>query len=212
MAIHEGKPKSRRSRIFKVIKWCAKWAATAGGLLCIIYIFNDLQSIAIIYVLGILFIFSLIFAPRSEQIRIIRFFPKIFIPIFILCISICAFIFTTILYFPLIGSKTASGLTKEEILSLKLDMKKDEVINILGAPVKTVNEDSDEYTHFYATPGLYGLGHEFYLDFIDNKLVGIIIELDDFLIYSCNKYECPGIIKPVRDSYTLEEFLLNSSN
>ena len=49
-------------------------------MLCIIYIFNDLQSIAIIYVLGILFIFSLIFAPRSKQIRVIRFFPKIFIP------------------------------------------------------------------------------------------------------------------------------------
>ena len=123
-----------------------KVGCDSRGLLCIIYIFNDLQSVAIVYVLGILFIFSLIFAPRSEQIRVIRFFPKIFIPIFILCISICAFIFTTILYFPLIGSKTASGLTKEKILSLKLDMKKDEVINILGTPVKTVNEDSDEYT------------------------------------------------------------------
>ena len=41
-------------------------------------------------------------------------------------------------------------------------MKKDEVINILGAPVKTANEDSDGYTLFYATSGLYGLGYEFY--------------------------------------------------
>lgn len=211
MAINEEKPKSRRSRIFKVIKWCAKWAATAGGLLCIIYIFNDLQSIAIIYVLGILFIISLIFAPRSEQIRVIRFFPKIFIPIFVLCISICAFIFTTILYFPLIGSKTASGLTKEKILSLKLDMKKDEVINILGAPVKTANEDSDGYTLFYATSGLYGLGYEFYLNFIDNKLAGIFIELDDIWIYYCYRQNCQGINKPYNDLYTLEKFILNSS-
>lgn len=211
MAIHEEKPKSRRSRIFKVIKWCAKWAATAGGLLCIIYIFNDLQSIAIIYVLGILFIISLIFAPRSEQIRVIRFFPKIFIPIFVLCISICAFIFTTILYFPLIGSKTASGLTKEKILSLKLDMKKDEVINILGAPVKTANEDSDGYTLFYATSGLYGLGYEFYLNFIDNKLAGIFIELDDIWIYYCYRQNCQGINKPYNDLYTLENFILHSS-
>ena len=80
MTANEEKPKSRLSKIYTVIKWCVKWAATAGGLFCIIYIFNDLQAIAIIYVLGILFIFSLIFAPRSEQIRVIRFFPKIFIP------------------------------------------------------------------------------------------------------------------------------------
>ena len=211
MTANEEKPKSRLSKIYTVIKWCVKWAATAGGLLCIIYIFNDLQSIAIIYVLGILFIFSLIFAPRSEQIRVIRFFPKIFIPIFTLCISICAFIFTTILYFPLIGSKTASGLTKEKILSLKLDMKKNEVINILGEPVKTANEDSDGYTLFYATSGLYGLGYEFYLNFIDNKLAGIFIELDDIWIYYCYRQNCQGINKPYNDMYTLEKFILSSS-
>ena len=212
MATSDEKFKSRLPKIFKMTKWCAKWAATVGGLLCTIYIFNELQVVAIISVFGIFFIFSLIFAPRSEQIKVLRFFPKIFIPIFIICISLCTFIFATILYFPLIGSKTASGLTKEKILSLKLDMERDEVINILGNPVKTKNEDIHGYTLFYATSGLYGLGYEFYLDFIDNKLVGIFIELDDIWIYSCYKQECKGINKPYKDSYTLEKFLFNSSS
>lgn len=85
------------------------------------------------------------------------------------------------------------------------------MINILGAPVKTANEDSGGYTLFYATSGLYGLGYEFYLNFIDNKLAGIFIELDDIWIYYCYRQNCQGINKPYNDLYTLEKFILNSS-
>ena len=80
--------KMTRSQIFKVVKWCVKWSATAGGLFIANYIFNGFQLVGVVTILGILFIFSVMLAPRSEQIKAIKFFPIFFMPIFILCISI----------------------------------------------------------------------------------------------------------------------------
>lgn len=87
-----------RSQIFKVVKWCVKWSATAGGLFIANYIFNGFQLVGVVTILGILFIFSVMLAPRSEQIKAIKFFPIFFMPIFILCISIF-FVVITMQYY-----------------------------------------------------------------------------------------------------------------
>ena len=70
--------KMTRSQIFKVVKWCVKWSATAGGLFIANYIFNGFQLVGVVTILGILFIFSVMLAPRSEQIKAIKFFPIFF--------------------------------------------------------------------------------------------------------------------------------------
>lgn len=129
MTANEEKPKSRLSKIVTVIKWCSRWGATAGGVYFIIYFvihmprrIQFVQIIAIIFC--ILCCFILIIYSHTKRIRIIRIIPRVFIPIFIIGMSLVIFVYITITYYPTIGSRIASGLTKEKILSLNLGMDK----------------------------------------------------------------------------------------
>lgn len=127
------------------------------------------------------------------------------------------FFIVTILYFPAIGSEISPGITKEKVLELKLGMDKEAVINIMGTPIEIVDKDNSGCDHdgngcslIYARPGLYRTEFEFYLNIINNKLVGIHVERDDLFVYSCFKNDCPGIIR-TEDFEELTSYSLNQS-
>ena len=83
----------------------------------------------------------------------------------------------------MIGSRVAENVTKEKILSLKLGMNKEEIIKILGNPIKTDYNNGNWL--IYATPGIHGLGFEINIGISNNKLSCIHIEKNDFWIYVC---------------------------
>ena len=81
-----------------------------------------------------------------------------------------------------------------KILSLKLGMNKDTVINILGNPIGP--EDSFEY----AIPGESSIGFRIYVNMDvnmdNNKLSAVVIERNKKAIYLCEKNHCPNVIDP----------------
>ena len=80
----------------------------------------------------------------------------------------------------MIGSRVAENVTKEKILSLKLEMNKEEVIKILGNPIETDYNNGNWL--IYATPGIHGLGFEINIGISNNKLSYIHIKKNE--IYS----------------------------
>lgn len=93
-------------------------------------------------------------------------------------------------YFTTLGvGEVAPGITKAKILSLKIGMDKDTVIDLLGDPIYTT-EGNDL---IYATSGLglFDMGFEISLDFSsDNKLIYVQIKRDDRGVYSCSQDIC----------------------
>jgi len=151
----------------------------------------------------------------------------IFCGVFLLvCLWLILRLFSTaVTYFPSLGGdRIASGITKEKILSLKIGMNKDTVINVLGTPIETEPRgtiDASGNWHSlgvdltYATPGLlgtglfgvFGVGFKIYIGLIDNKLSFVHIKRGDTDIYYCDKDRCPGVI----NSKDFEKLLLLSS-
>ena len=209
MAANDEKPKSRLLSIFRVIKWCTKWGATAGGIFSLIYILNNFVFIEYsvinpLFVLGIIFTFFVMLAPRSWQIKFIKIFQNIFIIIFILCISLYIFIFAIIIYFPDMGSSVAKNITKEKILSLKIGMDIQDIEKIFGQPIFDENDDYSGHKLFYAISGIAEGGFEFYLHFdYSNKLDCIHISKDGDGVYQCYHQFCYGII----NNNAFEEFI-----
>ena len=131
----------------------------------------------------------------NEKTRKLRYFFSSVAAIFFV-VSLYYFITVMLCYFP-VGAKIAHGITKEKILSLKIGMDKNQVMNILGDPLYLDNTTGGNYL-VYATPGFLGAGVEINLKINNNLLYGIYIEESDLPIYYCDQEKCWGIIKADR--------------
>ena len=187
-----------------------KWIAGIGVEICIVYILMYLLGFVFVLEVFILlfvslFILSIIFlfiSPKSEKEKSVKLIAHLFAS----CFIFFSFIFITIRYYPLLGSDFAEGLTKEKILSLKPGMSKNDIVAIIGNPIKII-KNNNKYKFVYATPGIYREGFEFQLGLINNKLDYLYIQRNDFGVYHCNKKGCSNIFMPE----ALEELISYSS-
>lgn len=196
------------SKILVLTRWCA----VIGIEVFIVYIamyllgFPFVVEIFVVFSawLFIVLILFLFISHESERIKSIKIVAKLLI----LCLIFFIYLFITMRYYPLLGSDFAKGITKEKILSLKHGIGKDDIINIIGNPIKIVEIKNDnEYRLVYATPGIYGMGFEFDIWLIDDKIDCLYIEKDDYGVYHCDKYKCPKIF----NHKALEELISYSS-
>lgn len=165
----------------------------AGGMFLFTDIFTHLSFIRnVFYVVGVLCIITLLVLSRIDEDNSFKLIIKIFIYLFTICSFCVILLFFSLKYSPMIGSRVAENVTKEKILSLKLGMNKEEIIKILGNPIKTDYNNGNWL--IYATPGIHGLGFEINIGISNNKLSCIHIEKNDFWIYVCCQNECPGIV------------------
>lgn len=110
------------------------------------------------------------------------------------------------------GSDVVSGITQEKLLSIKLGMDKNEVLDILGPDLYCdinrlnylYNNNISSSPFVYAIPGPLRTGFEFVINISDNKLINMYIQLSDDPIYECGPKSCPGVIdKKAIDSLCL---------
>ena len=107
----------------------------------------------------------------------------------------------------------AKGVTKTKILSLKIGMTKEKVIEILGQPIKIINhgknyKQNNIDLYRYATANFSNSGLEINIEISNEKLDGIGIELDDAPFYWCYKgyaNSCPKIISPFLWKYLIPD-------
>ena len=92
-----------------------------------------------------------------------------------------------LIYFPIQG-KIANDITKDKILSLKIDMSEKEVVDILGKPlsVDTSYTDSGHILN-YATGDWFGMGTKIYIKILNNSLSYVYIKYLDLGMYLHNK-------------------------
>ncbi len=189
-------------------------AATIGGLTALLYFIEPFHGTMIV-VLAILLIFIVQFALTiSKKIKEpFEFISTMFSFIIIIALTPILFFVITLLYYPTIGERISSGITKEKILALNLGMNKESVIKIMGKPIKAIGrndkacyDDRKFCSLAYATSGLHGFGFAIYLNFIGNKLDEVYVKRNDFTVYLCSTQYCPGIVG--KDDF--EELILRS--
>ena len=225
MTINEEKIKDSLSQIttavkrFAIITAVKRFAIICGSLITGIYlliIHYSIYSLLFWLITGAIFLFVLIASPFLAKGKVLKLIKKLFISIITIMNMLIIFTIISYIYYPKIGIWIAPGLTKEKILSLKLGMDKDEVINILGEPIQTfydgrnlrnllsylsgyfIKSEHIRNGHLvYADPGLFeeiAGTFEFALGISNNKLSSIVIERGDYGIYVCYKNGCPGMI------------------
>lgn len=129
--------------------------------------------------------------------KLIIIFSVLFILVFLVgLVGVGLFIASH--HFPILaGGKIAPGITKAKILSLKLGMDKEDVIMILGNPIKIIETDnSDNFTLLYATSGFLDQGFEINLYILGNKLYRTWIKLGGAGVYFCDPEMCIGVNNP----------------
>lgn len=190
----------------KPTKWLTKirrvvqWGVVAGIVIYLIYAkllgVGKPLGLPLLYIaspLGALVLLSVYFYEK----KIAKITLGIIVSIFVLFTLLISLFVIAIVIDPTAGSKVAHNLTKEKILSLKLGMDINEVINTLGKPISENYTRAKVYYISYARTTFTGSGFEFNIFFDDNDKLKIIhIEHDDNIVYTCDEKECPGYINP----------------
>ena len=141
------------------------------------------------YVYMILFTLILILY-KITNIVLIRFITK---AIAIILIIYSIFINSALVllnYYIKKDTNVVHGITKEKILSIQIGMNKKDLIDILGKPIKIKNYGDKKNAFVYAEPRNIGLGFEFYINTVNDKVVLIMIECSDLWVYMCTRNDC----------------------
>jgi len=141
---------------------------------------------------------SLIF--KKNIYRLLNMVKYIFLAIFL---AVFAFVVSTLL-----DRNIADNVTKEKILKLELGMTKEQVLKILGEPLKRIHyskeqigKDSDIY--LYAISKFIGEGLEVNISISNGLLEGIGLEFYDDFFYKCYEDSCPKMISPLLWKYLI---------
>jgi len=206
------RPQSALSKIFNAVKWCVKWAMAIAGVAIIIYqatFWPAVKEKFIAAAFGVLVLIIFLILKWKMAVELTK---RVFITVFLVYVLCFIFFIIHIVYFPWLGSDVVSGITQEKLLSIKLGMDKNEVLDILGPDLYCdinrlnylYNNNISSSPFVYATPGPLRTGFEFVINISDNKLINMYIQLSDDPIYECGPKSCPGVIdKKAIDSLCL---------
>ena len=114
--------------------------------------------------------------------------------IFIILIIILVIVFTIFYFFP-IGNKLANGVNQRNIAFLKIGMKKEEVIEILGMPLSQHETLSSHKVFVYGKSGFL-TGTDMHILFKNKHMYLIYIGFWGASFYYCAENNCPKIGEP----------------
>lgn len=98
-----------------------------------------------------------------------------------------------------IGSELAPKLTKEGLLNLRIGMTEQEVIKLIGSPLKKSppweGGQNRSWSWTYARSGVLGTGLEIGVAIEDGRMVGAGAAIHDLGVYLCTQEKCPDILQ-----------------
>jgi hypothetical protein len=104
-----------------------------------------------------------------------------------------------------VGSRIASGMTRDAFERLRPGMDEQSVLAAIGGPLwehhyhgagvgNQLTHDATETIWQYAAPGFIDSGFAIYVSFKDHVVTATEIKHNDFTIYTCTAWKCPNII------------------
>jgi hypothetical protein len=94
-----------------------------------------------------------------------------------------------------IGSETASGLSREGLLSLRPGMTTNQVTRAIGEPLRRRTEPGrNQVIWIYSEPGFCLEGLEVYVLMQGGNVYSVHIEHFDLGVFLCDEHACPRIL------------------
>jgi hypothetical protein len=104
-----------------------------------------------------------------------------------------------------VGSRIASGMTRDAFVQLRPGMDEQAVLAAIGAPLwehhyqgegtgSQLAHDATEAVWQYAAPGFVDSGCAIYVTFKDHLVKATEIKNNDFTVYACTSWKCPNMI------------------
>lgn len=98
-----------------------------------------------------------------------------------------------------LGSELAPGLTKEGLLKLRIGMTEQEVIELIGPPLKKSppwkGGQNRSWSWTYAQPGFLETGIGLGVAIEDGRMARAGAEIHDLGVYLCTEEKCPNILR-----------------